>query len=152
MLGGFLLARGELGRFGFGRLGGLGAAGNGGGGGIAFRRGGRGGRGDGGGELVERDQEVLDAAGGFGLPSDHLRPGAAGNVQEQIHAVEKGVNIVAAQLDFALLGGDKTVFHGMGDRTAASMIDDARGTLEGMGGAHEHFELGARGGFAFQFK
>jgi hypothetical protein len=73
-------------------------------------------------------------------------------VSEQVHTAEESVNPWLAQLKPAMLGSDKTVFHGMGDLHDTMEMDDAGRALEGVSGAHEHFQrLGTRSA-AFQFE
>ena len=60
---------------------------------------------------------------------------------EQIDPAQKQVNFSVAQLEAASLCGHQTVLHGVRQLDHRLQIDNAGGAFDGMGSAHQSFQL-----------
>ncbi|MNO68857.1 hypothetical protein D3C76_597010 [compost metagenome] len=73
-----------------------------------------------------------------------------GDAHQQIGALQQGIDVLGAQQQTALLGGDQAIFHDMSDADARIDTHDPRRPLQGMGRAHTGFQLVGLGRVAFQ--
>ena len=88
----------------------------------------------------------------IGIPTGDTRFGVLGDLPQQINAAEQQISFALAEFQFPLLGQREAIFHGMGHTHCGLEIDDAGGSLQGMGGAHEHLQLLGRCRAALEFK
>ncbi|MCY1451307.1 hypothetical protein D9M71_681650 [compost metagenome] len=73
-----------------------------------------------------------------------------GDAHQQIGALQQRIDVLGAQQQTALLGGDQAIFHDMSDADARIDTHDPRRPLQGMGRAHTGFQLVGLGRVAFQ--
>jgi hypothetical protein len=97
-------------------------------------------------------QKALDLFRVIGFPSSDVGVRPPRNMRQQIHPAKQGVNFTLAQLHLSLLGGDKAIFHRVGNAHGDVEVDNPGGAFERVGSAHEGFELSGRSRCALQLE